>query len=437
MKVFLVSLGCSKNLVDSEMMLGFLKRAGFLLADNLQQAEIAIVNTCAFIKEAKQESIDTVFELVQLKKKKKLKSIIVAGCLPQRYKYSLLELLPEVDGFLGIGSIDKIKEVISQSLDKKHPFFDDKPHHWKTFKERIFLTPEHYAYLKVADGCDNRCSYCVIPQIRGRYCSRPIETVVNEAKFLVERGVKEINLISQDTTLYGRDIYGQTKLNELLLKLTKIKDLKWLRILYAHPKHFKRSLLEIIAQEPKICKYIDLPIQHINDKILQVMQRKVDSSTIKQLIALLRKVVPNIALRTSVIVGFPGETEKNFKELYDFVSNVRFDRLGVFKYSAEENTKAAKMRPQLPEKEKENRLKKIMLLQQKIIREKNNGLIGKKMDVLIDELSSKHEAIGRTQFDAPEVDGLVFVKGQNLKTGDLIKVKMTDSYVYDLVGEKL
>ncbi|MBU1045140.1 MAG: 30S ribosomal protein S12 methylthiotransferase RimO [Candidatus Omnitrophica bacterium] len=437
MKVALISLGCSKNLVDSEIMLGFLKKAGFEIKADANGADIAIINTCAFIKEAKQEAIDEIFHLIELKKKKKLRKIIVAGCLPQRYAQDLPELLKEVDGFVGPGSIDKIISVIKKADNNNFKLITAENHYlYKHTTPRQSLTPSHYAYVKIADGCDNRCTYCVIPQIRGAYRSRTIESITAEVKLLVKKGVKEINLISQDSTFYGQDIYQKFSLDLLLKQLVKIKGDFWIRILYSHPLHFNKTLLDTIKAEPKICKYIDLPIQHINDKILKLMGRKVSKQQIKSLIKQIRAKLPDVALRTSLIVGFPQESEANFKELYDFVKTAEFERLGVFAYSQEENTLAAKLKGQIPEKIKQRRLKKIMTLQQEIIIKKHNALIGREIDVLIEEVPEKNLAAGRSQFDAPDVDGLIYVNGENLQPGDMVKVKITDSMVYDLIGDK-
>ncbi|MFH1061294.1 MAG: 30S ribosomal protein S12 methylthiotransferase RimO [Candidatus Omnitrophota bacterium] len=437
MKVALISLGCSKNLVDSEIMLGFLKKAGFTIKDDPNGVDVAIVNTCAFINDAKQEAIDEILALVELKKKKRLKKIIVAGCLPQRYSQDLPELLKEVDGFIGPGSIDKIVNVVKTIKQNKCASIAQENHYlYKHTTPRLSLTPKHYAYVKIADGCDNRCSYCVIPQIRGAYRSRTIESIVAEAKALVKKGVKEINLISQDSTFYGQDIYKKFSLDLLLKQLVKIKDLFWIRILYSHPLHFNKSLLKIIRDEPKICKYIDLPIQHINDKMLKLMGRKVTKARIKLLLQDIRTALPDVALRTSLIVGFPQETEADFKELYDFVKTAQFERLGVFTYSQEENTVAAELKGQIPQLIKQSRLKKIMTLQQKIVEEKHNALIGREIDVLIETVLEKGLASGRSQFDAPDVDGLIYVKGKKIKVGDMLKVKITDNMVYDLIGDK-
>ncbi len=436
MKVSLISLGCSKNLVDSEIMLGFLEKAGFVIQEDPIGVDIAIINTCAFIKEAKQEAIDAIFNLIELKKQNKLKKIIVAGCLPQRYAQDLPELLKEVDGFIGPGSINKIVSVIKKADNNAYKLITQNNHYlYKHTTPRQSLTPKHYAYVKIADGCDNCCSYCVIPQIRGSYRSRTIESITAEVRSLIKKGVKEINLISQDSSFYGQDIYKKPSLDLLLKQLVKIKADFWIRILYSHPLHFNKAMLNTIKAEPKICKYIDLPIQHINDKILKLMGRKVTKQQIKLLIKNIRTNMPDVALRTSLIVGFPQESEANFKELYDFVKATGFERLGVFAYSQEENTIAAGLKGQISEKVKQSRLKKIMILQQKIIEKKHNMLIGKQMEVLIEEVPQKNLACGRSQFDAPDVDGLVYVKGTKLKPGDLLEVKITDTMVYDLIGE--
>lgn len=438
MKVVLISLGCSKNLVDSEIMLGFIKKAGFEIKQDPSGADVAVINTCAFINDAKQEAIDAIFALVKLKQKNKLKKIIVAGCLTQRYSQDLPELLKEVDGYICPGNIDKIVDVIKKTFQNQFEFIAQENHYlYKHTTPRQLLTAGHYAYVKIADGCDNRCSYCVIPQIRGDYRSRTIESIVAEVKALVKKGVKEINLISQDSTFYGQDIYKKFSLGLLLKQLVKIKDLFWIRILYSHPLHFDKALLKIIREESKICKYIDLPIQHINDKILKLMGRKVSKAQINRLIKDIRTALPDVVLRTSLIVGFPQETKADFEELYDFVKLAKFERLGVFAYSREENTAAAGLNGQIAESVKHLRFKKIMSLQQRIVNEKQKTFIGREMDVLIENVLQKGFASGRSQFDAPDVDGLIYVKGKKIKVGDMLKVKITDTMVYDLIGSKI
>lgn len=438
MKVALINLGCSKNLVDAEIMLGFLEKAGFIIKENPVGCDVAIVNTCVFIKEAKEEAIDTVFSLVELKKRGKLKKIIISGCMPQRYGKELAVFMEEVDGFVGSGNIDKIALTVENLFKSRQVVNIGRNHFlYKHNTPRIYLTPKHYSYVKIADGCDNHCSYCVIPQIRGAYRSRRIESIVKEIRDMAEAGVKEVNLISQDTTFYGNDIYKEYSLNKLLKKLVKIKKLKWIRLLYSHPRHLNVSLLKLIRDEPKICKYIDLPIQHINDRILKLMKRKVKAAKIKKLITDIRKIIPDAVLRTTLIVGFPQETDREFKELCEYVKNVGFDRLGVFKYSAEENTPAALLNPQIKESIKNKRRDRIMQMQQKIVEENNSAYIGKKMEVLIDKVVSRNLASGRSQYDAPDVDGLVYVKGENLKVGNFETVQITDNVLYDLVGDKV
>lgn len=437
MKVSLVNLGCSKNLVDAEIMLGFLQRAGFKLVDEPSGCDVAILNTCAFIKDAKEEAIDSVFSLVDLKKKGKLKKIVVAGCLVQRYGKELGPLLREVDGFLGSGNIDKINIMIKNLFNNKQILNIGRNHYlYKSNTPRVYLTPKHYAYVKIADGCNNRCSYCVIPQIRGSFRSRNIQSIVEEVTLMAKRGIKEVNLISQDTTFYGHDIYGKASLEKLLSKLVKIKNIHWIRLLYSHPKHINNSILKMIKNERKICNYIDLPIQHINDRILHLMQRKVKSKQIKSTILKIREMLPEVALRTTLIVGFPQESNEEFEELYDFVKATKFDKLGVFTYSAEENTKAVLLKGKIPNKIKNKRKDKIMRLQQKIVQASNAKFVGKKIEVLIDKVMKKNLACGRTEFDAPEVDGLVYVKGKNLKEGDIGKVLIQDNVLYDLIGVK-
>lgn len=436
--IYLLNLGCAKNLVDSEIMLGFLEKGGFRETASPERADLAIVNSCAFIQEAKQESIDAIFELVKLKKKGRLKKIIVAGCLPSRYSARLARLLPEADAFLGPGDIDKICQIVRESLNGESLFLAGAKHYLYSYRTpRKMQTPRHYAYVKIADGCDNRCSYCVIPKIRGGYKSRPIESIVKEAGILAERGVKEINLISQDTTFYGYDCYGDYKLDVLLKKLVKIKKLRWIRILYTHPRHLTKNILDLVSREPKICNYIDLPIQHISAKILKLMRRRVTACFIKRLIDEIRQIIPNAALRSTCIVGFPQEGERDFEELYDFVRTIRFERLGLFKYSREEDTAAAALGKQVPEQVKERRYREIMLLQQKISQQINQSFIGKDLEVMIEGSGGHGLAVARSQYDAPDIDQIVYVTGRNLKAGDFIQVKITGASSYDLLGEQM
>lgn len=430
MKVGILSLGCPKNLVDSEAILGEFLKKGYSVADEVAESDIAIINTCAFIEDAKRESVDAILDLVQLKREGSIKKIIVAGCLPQRYEKILRKEFSEVDAFLGVRDFAKDEAKI-----------------------RSLITPPHYAYVKISDGCDNRCKYCIISKIRGPYRSKPIAAVLKEIKTLYDNSggrLKEINLISQDLTYYGKDLYGRLSLAGLLRRLQvnefkkSTKNLRWIRLLYAHPRHLTDQVIELITDSVRICKYIDLPAQHINDKILKAMGRKVTKRRILELIDKLRKNIPGIAIRTSLIVGLPGEGEKEFKELLEFMKDVKFERLGIFTYSREEGTPAYNFKEQVSEKVKKNRFDEAMKLQQDIASKVNASFLGKTLTVLIDEKchDSKGDYIGRTYADAPEVDGQVFVRtvGANgrsplLKIGDFVDVKITDTLEYDLVGE--
>ncbi|MFH1406631.1 MAG: 30S ribosomal protein S12 methylthiotransferase RimO [Candidatus Omnitrophota bacterium] len=415
MRIGYLSLGCAKNLVDTEIMLGALKEKGHVISDELDGADIAIVNTCAFIKEAKQESIDVILKCARLKEEGKLKYLVVAGCLPQRYKGELVNELKEVDVFLGV---------------PKSLYTHKSPRH--------AISPAHYAYIKIADGCINRCSYCAVPFIRGPYRSRELESVVKEAQFLTgDCGAKEINLIAQDTTLYGKDIYKKPRLPELLEKLNNIKGKFWIRLLYTHPAHVSGELIAAMKELPKLCRYIDLPLQHINDAILKKMRRHITKKQILALIGTLRDNIPELTIRTSLIVGFPGETKTQFEELLGFMKNIKFERLGAFVYSREENTAAAKFPDQVPEKIKKQRLNEVMALQEEISKEVNSRFLGKKLEVLIEE-KAKKSYIGRTEADAPEVDGCVYVESKRkLNPGDFVNARIIDTLEYDLVGEAI
>jgi len=441
MKIGIVSLGCPKNLVDSEVMVGLLEKDGYEVSEDLTESDLVIVNTCSFIKDAKEESIDTIMELAKLKKDGKLKKLLVAGCLPQRYKEDLANELKEVDGFVGINSIPDIGKVVQDTLNGKRVIHIENTRYlYSHDTPRRLIAPSHSVYIKVAEGCDNRCSYCIIPEIRGHYTSRPMESIVEEADNLVENGAKEINLISQDTTFYGKDIYGRYALSELLKKLARIDGIKWLRLLYTHPAHFTDELIDTIADEISICKYIDLPLQHISDNILERMGRNVTKCEILSLLKKLRERIAGLVLRTSFIVGFPGETEDEFKELLDFIEEIRFERLGVFTYSKEEDTPAYGFDFHVNEGTKRKRLNAVMELQKSISQEYNQSLSGKKFQVLVDEIDDKdrHLVIARTYGDAPEVDGQVFVKSCRVcSKGEFLDVKVIDTYEYDLVAETI
>jgi len=435
--IYIESLGCAKNLIDAEIMLGILNKYGYKLTNNKLNADVIIVNTCGFIESAKEESINTIIELGQLKQQR-LKLLIVSGCLGERYHQELINELPEVDAVVGTGSYDKIIDIIHQSLKGSRivavgnidKLFDES-------LPRYQSTPSHTAYIKISDGCNNFCTYCIIPKLRGKYRSRKIENIVNEATELAANGVKELILIAQDTTRYGIDLYEEYALPRLLKELSKIDDIEWIRLLYAYPEMVSDELIETMASEVKIAKYIDMPIQHCSDDILKIMNRRTNKASITRTIEKLREKMPEITIRTSLIVGFPGEEESHFQELAKFVEESGFDRLGVFAYSKEEDTPAAKLPNQVDEEIKEARRNTIMELQQKISYEKNLEKIGKSLMVLIEEaLDSEKEYIGRTQGDAPEIDGLVYVKADaKLKAGSFIKVNISGALEYDLMGE--
>ena len=437
--IFIISLGCPRNLVDSEILIGGLKKQGFRIIYEFKKHCIAIVNTCGFIEDAKKESINIILELADLKKAGKLKRLIVTGCLSQRYSTELLKEIEGIDGIFGCSTFYKIPEYIKRILSGEKPLMvDRRPNFLYNHQTpRLLMTPRHSVYVKIQEGCMNFCSYCVIPKIRGPYRSRGMESLLKEVSSFNRSGVKEINLIGQDTTLYGIDKYKRLMLSTLLEKMSKLMKGGWIRLLYTHPAHYNKDLINVIKNEAPICKYLDLPIQHINDKILKRMNRRITKRGIINLIENLRKNIPNVAIRTSIIVGFPGETDKEFNELENFVEEIRFDRLGVFIYSKEEETKAFDFKGHIPEQEKEQRFKKIMEAQKKISSENNKAYLDKRIKTLIDEkdTSQRGQYIGRTQHDAPEVDGTVYVKSKRiLKEGDFVDVKIEDVLEYDLVG---
>ncbi|MDD5269875.1 MAG: 30S ribosomal protein S12 methylthiotransferase RimO [Candidatus Omnitrophica bacterium] len=440
-KIALISLGCARNLVDSEVILGTLKKSGYKITDSPSGADIAIVNTCSFIEDAKKESIEAILDLIELKGRKKLKGIIVAGCLPQRYGKELSAELDEVDGFVGVDAANRLPSLIkSLALGRKSDIIlRESRYLYNDRSPRLSLTPKHYAYVKISEGCSHRCSFCIIPAIRGPHRSRTAGSVLKESRRLIAKGVKEINIIGQDTSIYGKDIYGRYSLAPLLRKLSRLEGANWIRLLYGHPDHITDELISAISEEANICKYLDIPIQHISGKILKAMGRPATGAHIRDLISRIRKRIPGVALRTSLIVGFPGEGEREFGELKDFVKEARFERLGAFKFSAEEGTAAARMEGQVPEKAKASRWEEIMSIQQRISEKINRSIIGRELDVLIDEPdpSDKGVFLGRSYMDAPEIDGTVFVRGTGIKAGDMVKVRVIDGYEYDLVAEKL
>ena len=438
MNIYFVSLGCDKNLVDSEVMLGFLADAGYGVAQDVSEAEIAIVNTCGFILDAQQESVNTILEMADLKDEGKLKALLVCGCLAQRYGDELLKEIPQIDAILGTMALPEIVDAVNDVLKGKNvEILPDIDRALPEYKRRIVTTGGYYAYLKIAEGCDKCCTYCAIPSMRGKYRSYPMEKLVEEAKQLVsDVGVKELILVAQECTLYGVDLYGKKSLSKLLNELCRIEELRWIRILYCYPEEIDEELMETIASEEKICHYLDVPIQHASDKILKKMGRRTTGADLEEKIAMMRRIVPDICIRTTLISGFPTEEEEDHQILMKFVEEMRFDRLGVFCYSKEKGTPAAKMKGQIPKKVKEARRDALMLLQQKIAFEKAEDRIGSELEVIIDgRIPEEGIYVARSYMDAPEVDGFVFVETEReLMSGDLVKVKITDANKYDLIG---
>ena len=438
MNVLFISLGCDKNLVDTEVMLGLLAARGHQMIDDESQADVIVVNTCCFINDAKEESIQTILEMAELKKEGRLKVLIVTGCLAQRYKNEIIEEIPEVDAVLGTTSYDKITEAIDEAL-KGHitvemTDIDALP---EVETKRLVTTGGYFAYLKIAEGCDKHCTYCIIPKIRGNFRSVPMEKLLKEAQELADQGVKELILVAQETTLYGKDIYGEKSLHKLLKELCKISGIQWIRILYCYPEEITDELIQVMKEEKKICHYLDLPIQHASNAILKRMGRRTSKEQLIEIIEKLRKEIPDIALRTTLITGFPGETEEQHEELMDFVDEMEFDRLGVFTYSPEEDTPAAEMDGQIEENVKEERQAELMELQQDIAFDLAEDMIGREVLVMIEgKVADENAYVGRTYKDAPNVDGLIFVNtDEELMSGDFAKVKVTGALEYDLIGE--
>ncbi len=437
MNIFFISLGCDKNLVDSEVMLGLIKEHGLNITDDETKADIIIVNTCCFINDAKEESINTILEMAEYKKTGNLKGLIVTGCLAQRYKDDILNEIPEVDALLGASSYDAINDVIDRVLNGERTYeFKDIDYLTKVKTNRVNTTGGFFSYLKIAEGCDKHCTYCVIPKIRGNYRSVPMEQLLEEARFLVEGGVKELIIIAQETTVYGVDLYGEKTLPKLLRKLCAIEGLEWVRIQYCYPEEITDELIEVIKTEPKICHYLDIPIQHASDDILKRMGRRTTNQELRNLIGKLRENIPDIALRTSLITGFPGETEEDHEILKAFVSEMKFTRLGVFTYSKEEDTPAAKMPNQVLKKVKVARQKELMKLQQKIAFEHAKSMVSRRLKVLIEgKLVEEGIFIGRTYMDAPNIDGYIFVNTPDeLMSGEFVDVLVTQAKEYDLIG---
>lgn len=438
MKILFVSLGCDKNLVDTENMLGILKNKGFEFTDDEWEADIIAINTCCFIGDAKQESINTILEMAEHKKDARCKVLVVAGCLAHRYQDEIIKEIPEVDAFVGTSSYDKIADMINSVLEEKgiSNFVEDANRMPMVEADRIVTTPGYYEYLKIAEGCDKHCTYCVIPKVRGSFRSFPIEYLVNQTKKLVEGGVKEIILVAQETTLYGVDLYGKKSLPKLLHNLGLIEGLEWIRILYCYPEEINDELIDAIKNEPKVCHYLDMPIQHASDNILKRMGRRTSKQELTDIVAKLRREIPDIALRTTLITGFPGETDVDHEEVMQFIDECEFDRLGVFTYSREEDTVAAQMPDQIDEEIKEKYRDELMQLQQEISADRSAAMIGRIVRVMIEGfIPEDNTYVGRSYKDAPNVDGLVFVEcDRELMSGDFIDVKITGSTEYDLIG---
>ena len=438
MNVLFISLGCDKNLVDSEGMIGLLADRGYQMTDDETQADVIVINTCCFIHDAKEESIQTILEMAEYKKTGTLKALIVTGCLAQRYQNEILEEIPEVDEVLGTTSYDKIVDAIQEALEGKSGVrigdIDALP---LPETKRLVTTGGHFAYLKIAEGCDKHCTYCIIPKIRGNYRSVPMERLVKEAQALAEDGVKELILVAQETTIYGVDLYGEKSLHRLLRELCKISGIRWIRILYCYPEEIDDNLIQVMKEEPKICHYLDLPIQHASTEILGRMGRRTSREDLEEIIGKLRREIPDIAIRTTLITGFPGETKEQHEELMDFVDQMEFDRLGVFTYSPEEGTPAAEMEDQIPEEVKEDRQAELMELQQEIAFDLAEDMIGREVLVMIEgKVADENAYVGRTYKDAPNVDGLIFVNtDEELMSGDFARVKVTGAAEYDLIGE--
>lgn len=438
MKLLFISLGCDKNLVDSEVMLGLLTKAGFTLTDEEQEADVIIINTCCFVNDAKEESINTILEMAEYKKKKSCKALIVAGCLAQRYKEEVLEEIEEVDAVIGTTTYAEVVNTLNEVLEGNQiALFHDLTELPKVENRRMLTTGGHYAHLKISEGCNKHCTYCIIPKLRGRYRSVPMEELIEEATYLVEQGVKELILVAQETTLYGVDIYGEKSLHKLIKELCKIKGLYWIRIQYCYPEEIYDELIQVMKEEEKVCHYLDLPIQHASDRILKRMGRRTSQSQLIETIDKLRREIPDISLRTTLITGFPGETQEDHEEVLEFVDTMEFDRLGVFTYSPEEDTPAAEMEDQLEEEVKQQRQGQIMELQQQIAFEQAESMVGRELLVMVEgKVADEAAYVARTYKDAPGIDGYLFIQtGEELKTGDFVKVKVTGAVEYDLIGE--
>ena len=438
MKILFISLGCDKNLVDTEVMLGMLASRGYEMMNDEQEADIIVINTCCFIHDAKEESIQNILEMAEYKKNGSAKALIVTGCMAERYRQEILDEIPEVDEVLGTTAYDRILDAVDAALAGQHEVMtadlDALP---LPETKRLVTTGGHFAYLKIAEGCDKHCTYCIIPKIRGNFRSVPMERLLKEAQDLAEQGVKELILVAQETTLYGKDLYGEKSLPKLLRELCKISGIRWIRILYCYPEEITDELIQVMKEEPKICHYLDLPIQHANDTILKRMGRRTSKQELIDIVQKLRKEIPDICLRTTLITGFPGETQEQHEEVMEFIDTLEFDRLGAFTYSPEEDTPAATFEDQIDEEVKEDRQADIMELQQEIAFDKAEDMIGREVLVMIEgKVADENAYVGRTYRDAPNVDGLIFINTDvELISGDFAKVKVTGALDYDLIGE--
>ena len=438
MNILFISLGCDKNLVDSEVMLGLINQKGYIITNDENEADIIVVNTCCFINDAKEESINTILEMAELKKTANLKALIVTGCLAQRYKKEIQDEIKEVDAVVGTSSYENIVRVIEEALEGKvSESFEDIDVSPEVESKRVLTTGGYYSYLKIAEGCDKHCTYCIIPKIRGKFRSVPMERLLAEARSLAEQGVKELMLVAQETTLYGVDLYGEKSLHKLLKELCKINGIEWIRILYCYPEEITDDLIQVMKEEDKICNYLDMPIQHASDNILKRMGRRTNHQELIDIVTKLRREIPDISLRTTLITGFPGETKEDHEQLLEFVDQMEFDRLGVFTYSPEEDTPAASMSEQIEEEVKEERKDEIMSLQQEIAFERAEKMVGRTLKVMIEgRLPEDNVYIGRTYMDAPNIDGYIFVNAEHeFMSGDFVTVKVTGAKDYDLTAE--
>ena len=437
-KVLFISLGCDKNLADSEEMLGMLVENGYEITNEESEAEVIVINTCAFIHDAKEESVNSILEMAQYKETGRLKALLVTGCLAQRYQKEITEEIPEVDAVLGTGSWDELIQALDKVFDgEKYLDFQDVDRLPQAEGKRVITTGGHYDYLKIAEGCDKRCTYCIIPKLRGKYRSIPMEKLVSQAEYLASQGVRELIVVAQETTIYGQDLYGEKSLHILLKKLCRIPGIQWIRILYCYPEEIYPELIQTMKEERKICHYLDLPIQHCNDRILKRMGRRTTKAELVQIVETLRREIPDIILRTTLITGFPGETQEEHEELMEFIDTMEFDRLGVFTYSAEEDTPAARMPDQIEEEEKERRQAELMELQQEISIDKGNARIGSNVEVMVEgKVADENAYVARTYGDAPGVDGYMFINTDTeLMSGDFALVHVTGALEYDLIGE--